>query len=55
MSGETNLKKLVQEMKPVLNDGEFVFVSLKDVNRIKREDTICEFKEKEGPGDEGAS
>lgn len=48
MSGETNLSKLIQQMKPKLNAGKFVFVTLKDVDKINREDTICEFKEKEG-------
>lgn len=48
MSGETNLTKLIQEMTPILQSGEYVFVTLKDVSCIKREDTICEFKESEG-------
>lgn len=48
MSGETNLTKLIKQMKPKLNNGEYVFVSLKDISKIKREDTILEFKEPEG-------
>ncbi len=35
-------------MTPILQSGEYVFVTLKDVSCIKREDTICEFKESEG-------
>lgn len=48
MSGERNLTKLIREMNPVLNSGEYVFLSIADINNIKREDTIAEFKEKEG-------
>jgi len=48
MTGKTNLEDIVKEMNPILNNGEYVFVSVKDVSKIKREETICEFKEKEG-------
>lgn len=48
MPGETNLQQLLKGMNPKLNKGEYVFVSLKDVSKISREDTICEFKEAEG-------
>lgn len=48
MSGETNLTKLIKEMKPKLNDGKYVFVTLSNLDNISREDTICEFKEAEG-------
>lgn len=48
MSGETNLTKLIKDMTPILNTGEYVFVSVTNLSKIKREDTICEFKEKEG-------
>jgi len=48
MEGETNLAQLVKGMTPTLNKGEYVFVSAKDLSEVNRNDTICEFKEKEG-------
>jgi hypothetical protein len=48
MSGEMNLKILIQEMTPKLNEGEYVFLSVEDVNKIERSDTVFEFEEEEG-------
>jgi hypothetical protein len=48
MSGEMNLRNLIKEMKPVLNTGEYVFISLSNIDAISRSETIFEFKEKEG-------
>lgn len=48
MSGENNLVVLIKNMKPVLHEGEYVFVTVENIEQFKREDTICEFKEKEG-------
>ena len=48
MAGETNLSKLIKEMKPKLNKGKYVFVSVKSTENIDRNDIICEFKEEEG-------
>ena len=48
MGGETNLDKLIKEMKPELNVGEYVFSSVSSIDTIKKEYILCEFKEKEG-------
>ena len=48
MSGETNIAKLINEMSPELNHGEYVFSTVHNLDRIDRKDTICEFKENEG-------
>lgn len=48
MAGETNLSELLKGMTPTLNEGAYVFCTLKDVSTIDRNSTICEFKEKEG-------
>jgi len=48
MGGETNLSKLIKHMTPKLNEGEYVFCTLTSLDRINRNDTICEFKEEEG-------
>lgn len=48
MIAETDLIKLIKGMTPKLNDGAYVFVTVKEVSQIDRNDTICEFKEEEG-------
>lgn len=48
MSGEKNLGKLIIGMTPILHEGTYVFSTVKNLNLVSREDTICEFKEKEG-------
>lgn len=46
--GETALAKLIANMEPVLNEGEYVFASVSNTASIPRAITICEMKEKEG-------
>ena len=48
MSGETDLQKLLQGMKPKLNEGEFVFCVLDDSETACELDPLCMFQEKEG-------
>ena len=48
MSGETNIKELIKGMAPVLNEGDYVFTTVKNAEDIQRDDVICEFKEAEG-------
>ncbi|MGG6229802.1 ACT domain-containing protein [Tenacibaculum sp. SDUM215027] len=48
MSGEKNLSVLIREMEPFVNEGEYVFTTVKDSVNINREDIIGEFKEVEG-------
>ena len=47
-TGETNLQALISNMEPVLNEGEYVFSTVTDIDTIPRKDTVCEVKEKEG-------
>ena len=47
-TGETDLEKLIANMEPVLNEGDYVFTTVQNTKGISRETTICEIKEKEG-------
>ena len=46
--GITNLQELIKNMEPVLNEGEYVFASVSNIETIPRTITICEVKEQEG-------
>lgn len=48
MSGEKNLSVLIREMEPFVNEGEYVFTTIKDSVNINRGVIIGEFKEVEG-------
>ncbi|MBS1914948.1 MAG: ACT domain-containing protein [Bacteroidetes bacterium] len=48
MNGEKNLAILLKTMKPQLNDGEYVFCTIKDDRKIPYDSIICSFKEQEG-------
>ncbi|MDX8339127.1 ACT domain-containing protein [Draconibacterium sp. IB214405] len=48
MTGEKNLKELLKKMTPVLNPGEYVFLTVSNADEVDRKNTLFEFKEKEG-------
>lgn len=48
MSGETDLQKLLQGMKPKLNDGKFVFCVLDNSQTASELNPLCFFREEEG-------
>ena len=48
MTGETNLQKLLNELNPVLNPGEFVFSVVEKMDSLPSDDLIMTFREKEG-------
>lgn len=47
-TGETVLEKLIANMEPILNTGDYVYTTLQDLNAVPRSMTIAEVKEKEG-------
>ena len=48
IDGESDLNKLIKGLTPKLNDGEYVFTSIKDIKLIDISEAICTFKENEG-------
>ena len=48
MAGETNLKKLIQGMHPVLNAGEYVFCSMAPGDMPANSELLGWFREREG-------
>ena len=47
MSGETNLQKLLRDMKPELNTGEYVFCTVDSVQHTAGLNPLCMFQEQE--------
>lgn len=47
MPGETNLNTLLKNMTPVLNDGDYVYCAISDVDTIDIKEIIGLFKEEE--------
>lgn len=47
MNGETNLQALLKNMTPILNEGEYVFCTVKEITMIDNNKVICFFKEAE--------
>ncbi|AZQ59714.1 ACT domain-containing protein [Maribacter sp. MJ134] len=48
MAGKKDLSLLQKELTPILNPGEFVFVTTKDSSIVNNGEAIGQFKEKEG-------
>ena len=48
MSGETDLKKLLQTMRPEQNVGEYVFCVVESWERAAALQPVCTFQEREG-------
>lgn len=48
MPGETDIQKLLRNMRPVLNPGAYVFCNIPDLNIIKNVIFVGLFKEAEG-------
>ncbi|MEP7376748.1 MAG: ACT domain-containing protein [Chitinophagaceae bacterium] len=46
--GETDITLLLKSMKPVLNEGEYVFCTVEESEVVDRSDPVAFFKEKEG-------
>ena len=46
--GLTNLKELISGMEPILNPGRYIFATVKKLDAIPRNLTICEITEQEG-------
>jgi uncharacterized protein len=47
MSGETSLSALLKTMNPYLNEGDYVFCTVENLNNINLSELLFHFKEKE--------
>ncbi len=48
MSGEQNLQLLLKGLQPILNEGEYVFVTVVEHFNINQKEILASFNEKEG-------
>jgi Uncharacterized protein conserved in bacteria len=48
MEGEKDITRILQTLNPVLNDGNYVFCTTKDLGQIAPEDVVMTFCEREG-------
>jgi uncharacterized protein len=48
MNGEENLQVLLKKMEPVLQKGNFVFCTVRDISHLSADELLLTFKEKEG-------
>jgi uncharacterized protein len=48
MQGETNLSILIKNMKPILNEGQYIFCTVSSEKNLNFDKIIHFFKEKEG-------
>jgi hypothetical protein len=48
MSGETDIRTLLKNMTPVLNEGQYVFCTVDDPGKLSQYDIIGLFRESEG-------
>ena len=47
MTGETNLTTILRELRPIQNEGEFVFCLVNSLSSAAELDPLCIFQEKE--------
>ena len=47
MTGETNLETLLKNMKPCLNEGDYVFCTIDNLGSVNQNELLFYFKEKE--------
>lgn len=48
MSGESDIRTLLKNMTPVLNNGEYVFCTINDLGKLDQNDIVSLFREEEG-------
>ena len=46
IDGESDLNKLIKGLSPKLNNGEYVFTSIKNIELLNTSEVICTFKER---------